>query len=233
MHALSIEEIKARLNDRFRLLTGGNRTALPRQQTLRATLDWSYDLLDGDERSVLGRVAIFAGGFTLEAASSVASDETIDEFAVTDLLSHLVARSLVVAETTGSGSRYRLLETARTYALAKLAATGESERIARRHARYFRDKVRARGRRLDEHARRGLARYLSARARQRARSARVGAASRRRSARSASHSPARRGRSGRSCRSMARAIAGSKPPPRISMPTRRQRTRRDSGSGWD
>jgi non-specific serine/threonine protein kinase len=91
--SLSIEQINARLGDRFRLLTGGSRTSLPRQQTLRGTLDWSYALLTEHERLVLRRLAIFTGGFTLEAASAVASDESIDGFAVTDVVSQLVARS--------------------------------------------------------------------------------------------------------------------------------------------
>lgn len=136
---LSIEQINLRLNDRFKLLTSGTRTALPRQQTLRATLDWSFDLLAEQERVLLRRLAIFAGGFTLEAASAVASDAAIDEFAVIDLLSQLVARSLVVAENT-SGARYWLLETTRAYALEKLAEAEETAAIRRRHARYFRDR---------------------------------------------------------------------------------------------
>jgi predicted ATPase/DNA-binding winged helix-turn-helix (wHTH) protein len=140
VRSLSIEQINARLNDRFKLLTGGTSTALPRQQTLRATFDWSFDLLAEQERAVLRRLAIFAGGFTLEAASSVASDSAIDEFAVIDLLSQLVARSLVVADTSDAGPRYRLLETTRAYALEKLAEADESDPIQRRHAQYFRDK---------------------------------------------------------------------------------------------
>jgi predicted ATPase/DNA-binding winged helix-turn-helix (wHTH) protein len=139
VRSLSIEQINARLNDRFKLLTSGARTALPRQHTLRATLDWSYDLLGEQERVVLRRLAIFAGGFTLEAASAVASDAAIDEFAVVDLLSQLVERSLVVADTNDAGARYRLLETTRAYALEKLAETGETDAIRRRHAQYFRD----------------------------------------------------------------------------------------------
>ena len=124
IRSLSIEQINARLNDRFKLLTGGTRTALLRQQTLRATFDWSFDLLAEQERAVLRRIAVFAGGLTLEAASFVASDEAIDEFGVIDLLSQLVARSLVVADTSDAGARYRLLETTRAYALEKLAEGG-------------------------------------------------------------------------------------------------------------
>ncbi|TMG82141.1 MAG: tetratricopeptide repeat protein [Betaproteobacteria bacterium] len=137
--SLSVEQINARLGERFRLLTGGSRTALPRQQTLRATLDWSYDLLAEDERIALRRLAIFSGSFTVEAASAVASDATIDAFAVIDLLSQLVARSLVVADTSAVDTRYRLLETTRAYALEKLAEVGETESCKRRHAEYFRD----------------------------------------------------------------------------------------------
>jgi predicted ATPase/DNA-binding winged helix-turn-helix (wHTH) protein len=137
--SLSIEEINARLGDRFRLLTGGARTALPRQQTLRATLDWSYDLLAEDERVVLRRLSVFPGSFTVEAASAVASDDRIDEHAVIDLVSQLVSRSLVIADTSAAATRNRLLETVRAYALEKLAETGESDACLHRHARFFRD----------------------------------------------------------------------------------------------
>jgi predicted ATPase/DNA-binding winged helix-turn-helix (wHTH) protein len=139
-HSLSIDAIKSLLADRFKLLTGGDRTALPRQQTLRATLDWSYGLLAEPERVFLRRLAIFAGGFTLEAGSSVASDAAIDKFEMIDLLSQLVARSLVVADTTAAGTRYHLLETTRAYALEKLAEAGETSAIERRHAQYFRNR---------------------------------------------------------------------------------------------
>jgi predicted ATPase len=137
--SLSVEQINARLGDRFRLLTGGSRTTLPRQQTLRATLDWSYDLLLEDERVVLRRLSIFPGAFTVEAASAVASDAAIDEFAVVDLLSQLVARSLAIADTNAGATRYRLLETMRAYALEKLSEVAEIEGCRRRHAEYFRD----------------------------------------------------------------------------------------------
>ena len=138
VHMLSIEEINARLDDRFKLLTGGARTALAHQQTLRATLDWSYGLLAETERAMLRRLAVFPGSFTFEAATCVASDEAIDKIAVIDLLSHLVAHSLVIVDTSDSvGARYRLLETTRTYALEKLAESGETDTTKRRHARYF------------------------------------------------------------------------------------------------
>jgi len=137
--SLSVEQVSARLGDRFRLLTGGSRTALPRQQTLRATLDWSYDLLAEDERVVLRRLSIFPSSFSVEAASAVASDAIIDEFAVVDLLSQLVARSLMIADTSTGATRYRMLETTRAYALEKLAEVEEIETRRRRHAEYFRD----------------------------------------------------------------------------------------------
>jgi predicted ATPase len=137
--SLSVEQINARLGDRFRLLTGGSRTSLPRQQTLRGTLDWSHALLTEHERLVLRRLAIFSGGFTLEAVSAVASDESIDEFAVTDVVSQLVARSLLAVDTTAADARYRLLDTTRAYALEKLNDAGEIDAIRRRHAKYFRE----------------------------------------------------------------------------------------------
>ncbi len=139
VRSLSVEQILARIDDRFRLLASGSRTALPRQQTLRATLDWSFDLLAEDERTVLRRLAVFAGGFTLDAASAVASDDAIDEYAVVDVLTRLVARSLVNADTIGRAARYRLLETTRAYLLEKLAEADEVARIRHRHARFFSD----------------------------------------------------------------------------------------------
>jgi predicted ATPase/class 3 adenylate cyclase len=139
VHSLSIEEINARLKDRFKLLMSGSRTALPRQQTLRAALDWSYGLLANHERAVLNRLAIFAGGFTLDAATAMVSDDTIDEFEAIDLLAQLVARSLVATDTDERGTRYRLLETTRAYALEKLTEAGETATIAGRHAAIFRD----------------------------------------------------------------------------------------------
>ena len=135
----SVEEISAHLGDRFKLLTRGSRTALPHQQTLRATLDWSYGLLKDDERRALNRLSIFPGGFSLEAASKVVGDGEIDEFAAVDLLSELVTRSLVVADSTSTTTRYRLLETTRAYALDRLADAGETAAIAHRHAEYFRE----------------------------------------------------------------------------------------------
>jgi predicted ATPase/DNA-binding winged helix-turn-helix (wHTH) protein len=138
--ALGFEELASRLDDRFRLLTGGRRTALPRHQTLRATLDWSYDLLADAERIVLRRLAIFAGSFSLRAASAVVSSAELSPSDAIDRLSNLVARSLVSTETDSSLVRYRLLDTTRAYSLEKLLESGEGEQLARRHAEYYRDR---------------------------------------------------------------------------------------------
>ena len=121
--ALGIAEIAAWLDDRFHLLTSGHRTALPRHQTLRATLDWSYELLPEPERVVLRRLAIFAGGFTLAAASAVVADTDTAASDVVHHLANLIAKSLVVADIGRSLTRYRLLETTRAYALEKLPKT--------------------------------------------------------------------------------------------------------------
>ena len=137
--ALDIEEVAARLDDRFRLLTGGRRTALPRHQTLRATLDWSYGLLPEPERVILRRLAVFAGAFRLEAASTVAASPEVAPAEVVEGLVNLVARSLVAAEVDGRVARYRLLDTTRAYAIEKLGESGERERLVRRHAEYYRD----------------------------------------------------------------------------------------------
>jgi len=134
---LGLDEVAARLDDRFRVLTGGHRTALPRQRTLRATLDWSYELLAPIERTVLHRLAIFAGNFTLEAASAVATAQDLDAPAVVDILTNLAAKSLLVVEIAGGGTQYRLLETTRVYALEKLADSGELDQVARRHAEHY------------------------------------------------------------------------------------------------
>lgn len=141
---LSAEEIALRLNDRFRLLTGGSRTALPRQQTLQALIDWSWDLLAEPEKELLRRLAVFAGGWTLRAAEAIARspdeargdvDPAID---ILDGLGQLVDRSLVVVDRTGS-TRYRLLETIRQYGLDKLSSSGEALVLRRRHLAYFLD----------------------------------------------------------------------------------------------
>jgi predicted ATPase/DNA-binding winged helix-turn-helix (wHTH) protein len=135
---LGIEQVAARLDDRFHILTGGRRTALPRQQTLRATLDWSYELLPEPERVILRRLAIFAGAFGLGAAGSVAAGPDRAEAQVIDGLFSLVAKSLVAAEAEDVPRRFRLLDTTRAYALQKLCESGEREWLARRHAEYYR-----------------------------------------------------------------------------------------------
>src|SRR5439155_11823137 len=120
---LSVEQLAARLDQRFRLLTGGSRAALPRQQTLAALVGWSYDLLTEQEQALFNRLAIFVGGFTIEAAESVCSGEIVDPDAVLDLLLRLIEKSLVVAEPGDDGAhRYRLLETLRQYAREQLAS---------------------------------------------------------------------------------------------------------------
>ena len=134
--ALGTLGIAARLDDRFALLTSGHRTALPRQQTLRATLDWSYELLSERERTVLRRLAVFAGSFTLEAAMDVVSGLGLSPMDVIHTLADLVTRSLVSADAPGR-ALYRLLETTRAYALEKLIETGEFDRFARRHADHY------------------------------------------------------------------------------------------------
>jgi len=136
---LSVEQISARLNDRFRLLTGGVRTALPRQQTLRALIDWSYDLLTQDERLLLCRLSVFAGGWRMEAAEEICAGEGINSFDVLELLTQLVHKSLVVlVEHSQSGeTRYRMLETIRQYTQEKLLKVGGTETIHDNHLAYF------------------------------------------------------------------------------------------------
>jgi predicted ATPase/class 3 adenylate cyclase len=137
---LSVRQLDDRLDERFRILTGGSRDALPRQQTLRALIDWSYDLLDDRERTLFRRLGIFRDGFTLEGAAAVASGERIEELDVFDLLASLVDKSLVLAEPTGDDVRYRLLESTRAYASERLLEAGERDLLAGRHLRYFRDR---------------------------------------------------------------------------------------------
>jgi len=135
VRALSVENIATRLNDRFRLLTSGSRTALPRQQTLRALIDWSYDLLDERERAVLRRLAVFAGGWTLEAAEAVCASGELREVDVLDLLTALVEKSLVVLDA--AGGRYRLLYTVSQYAQERLNDSGEEEQTRTRHLAFY------------------------------------------------------------------------------------------------
>ena len=131
---LGIEGVRNRLDDRFRVLTAGARTSMPRHQTLRAAIEWSYALLGAHEQFVMRRLGVFVGSFGLESAQVVAADENIDEWAVLDHLGALVDKSLVVAES-GDEPRYRLLETGRAWAIEKLAEAGEMEATLRRHAK--------------------------------------------------------------------------------------------------
>jgi len=137
--AFGVRDLAAHLDDRFRLLTRGRRTALPRHRTLSATLDWSYEFLPESERATLRRFAVFPGTFTLEAASAVAAGTEIAASDVVDCVANLVAKSLVAADVGGAIEYYRLFETLRAYALAKLTESGEFGEVARRHAEYFRD----------------------------------------------------------------------------------------------
>lgn len=154
---LSVEEIAMRLDDCFRLLTGGSRTALPRQQTLRATMDWSYDLLTEEERVLFRRLAVFAGGWTLEAAESVGSDQLVvdsnlptptplrfggysDHYprsTILDTRARLVDKSLVIVEEQNGQTRYRMLETIRQYAREKLTKSGEASVVQKRYVDFF------------------------------------------------------------------------------------------------
>lgn len=137
LKVLSVDELDKRLNDRFRVLTGGSRNVLPRQQTLRALIDWSYDLLSDAEKTLFRRLGIFVGGFTLDAMSAICTDERIEAWEAVDLLQSLVEKSLVVAEISDAEQRYGLLESTRQYALDRLARSGEDRAFGRRHARYF------------------------------------------------------------------------------------------------
>jgi non-specific serine/threonine protein kinase len=136
---LEVAQIQEKLADRFRLLTGGSRTALPRQQTLRATIQWSYDQLHDEERQMMRALSVFAGGWTLGSATAICM-ESGDEFEVLDLLARLADKSLVVVERGGSGggaARYRFLETVREYALEQLKATEEEAALRERNVSYF------------------------------------------------------------------------------------------------
>lgn len=134
---LTVEQIAERLNDRFRVLTAGSRIALPRHRTLRAAMDWSYDLLSEKERVMLRRLSVFTGGWMLEAAEVVCAKGRIDSSDVLNLLTQLVDKSLVVVEERGGKARYRLLETVRQYAEEKLRESGEEARVRGRHQDFF------------------------------------------------------------------------------------------------
>ncbi len=136
---LAVEQIAARLDDRFRLLTDGSPIALPRHQTLRAAIDWSYHLLSETERVLLRRLSVFAGGWTLEAAESVCAGGGVEADTILDLLAALVDKSLAVVETQGAEARYRLLETVRQYGTDKLGEAGEAAEVRRRHRDWYLD----------------------------------------------------------------------------------------------
>jgi predicted ATPase/Flp pilus assembly protein TadD len=131
--AMAVPEIAVHLNDRFRLLTGGARTALPRHQTLRATVEWSHEQLDEQERALLRRLSVFAGGFTLDAATEVVVSAGQGPFDVLDVLSRLVGKSLLECDVRGAVSRYRFLETIRAYAIERLAEAGEDAKLRDAH----------------------------------------------------------------------------------------------------
>jgi predicted ATPase/class 3 adenylate cyclase/DNA-binding CsgD family transcriptional regulator len=137
VRSMTPTEIADGLDERFRLLTGGTRTALPRQQTLRASVDWSFDLLTDAERVLFRRLSVFVGGFTLDEAKAVATGDGIESHQVVDLVGLLVEKSLVVVDREGDSSRYRLLETIRAYAFAVLEGAGELDTVQRRHRDHF------------------------------------------------------------------------------------------------
>ena len=130
---MQLGQIATALADRFRLLTGGVRTAVPRQRTLESSVAWSHDLLDDRERTLLRRLSVFAGGFTLDAAESVCADDQLDRYAVLDLLSRLVDKSLVQVSHEQRDARYSLLETIRYFARERLVEAGESDVTRHRH----------------------------------------------------------------------------------------------------
>ncbi|WP_075017343.1 AfsR/SARP family transcriptional regulator [Actinacidiphila rubida] len=156
LRSLSPRQLADRLDDRFRLLTGGSRTLLPRQQTLRAVVDWSWDLMEPVERVMLRRLAVFRGGWTLEAAESVCADprpesgdgDRIDGLDVAALLGSLVDKSLVLADVNGDGARYRMLETISEYSGERLDASGERAAVEARHIAFFRELARCADRQL-------------------------------------------------------------------------------------
>src|SRR5262249_17993640 len=133
---LTVDQIAQRLDDRFRLLTGGSRTALPRHQTLRALIDWSYGMLSDAEKQTLCALSVFAGGFTTDAADYVCRASPSDGSEASDIISRLVDKSMITAEE-GSEPRFRLLETVRQYSQEKLLENWDAEAVRTRHAEYF------------------------------------------------------------------------------------------------
>ena len=137
LRAMSVSELNTRLEDRYRLLTGGGRVLLQRQQTLRALVDWSYDLLDASERTVLNRLAVFVGGFDLEAAEQVCGAEPLQPADVLDLVTSLVEKSLLMTDEREQGMRYRMLDTIRDYAREKLEQAGDAASTTARHCQHY------------------------------------------------------------------------------------------------
>ncbi|MEO9171372.1 MAG: adenylate/guanylate cyclase domain-containing protein [Candidatus Baltobacteraceae bacterium] len=134
---LSLDDLNKRLNERFRVLTGGNRTALPRQQTMHALIDWSHDLLSASEKILFRRLGAFAGTFSFEGAAAVCIDEQIDECDILDLLAALVDKSLVVADVGDENSRYHLLQSIQAYACERIAESGEAAMLRRLHVAFY------------------------------------------------------------------------------------------------
>lgn len=139
LRMLSVEQIATRLDDIFRLLTGGSRTALPRHQTLQALIDWSYDLLTEPEKVLFRRLAVFSRSWTLEACETICVGEGVESSEILELLGHLIEKSLALrrSKVEGRALRYRLLDTIRQYAMTKLSESGEADTIRRRHAEYY------------------------------------------------------------------------------------------------
>jgi predicted ATPase/DNA-binding SARP family transcriptional activator len=137
LRSMSLADVERRISDRFRLLTNGNRTARPRQQTLRALVDWSYDLLSAEEKTALGRVAVFAGGFDLDAAEALSARYGNEGFDVVDVIASLIDKSLVHVNLSGTAARYHLSETVRQYALERLEAANLAPEARRAHAEVF------------------------------------------------------------------------------------------------
>jgi non-specific serine/threonine protein kinase len=138
LNVLSVDQLGVRLRERFRLLTGGSRTAVARQRTLEATIDWSYELLSESERTLLCRLSVFPGGWTLDAAEEVCAGNSLEKESILDLLSHLVDKSLVnVEDDASSERRYRCLETVRQYGRERLVRSGDAERMWDRHLDFF------------------------------------------------------------------------------------------------
>jgi predicted ATPase len=134
---LSAEQIVTRLDDRFRLLTGGGRTIYPRHQTMQATIDWSYELLTQAEQVLMCRLSVFAGGWTVEAAEMVGAGNGIEAGDVLDVLQRLVDKSLAIAEHHGNQPRFRMLETIRRYANYILLASDDSDRVRTCHLNFY------------------------------------------------------------------------------------------------